>query len=146
MPKITPFLWYDTQAKEAAEYYVSLFPNSKILYSNPMSTNFILSGQELIALNGGPQYTFNEAISLFVSCSDQTEVDLYWNRFVDDGGAEGQCGWLKDKYGLSWQIIPKQLWGLIGDPDPAKAKRATEAMLAMKKIVIAEIERAHSGS
>ena len=155
--KITTFLWFDHEAEEAARLYVSLFPDSKILNiarygeagpgpkGSAMTVNFQLAGQEFIALNGGPMYKFTEAVSLMVHCEDQKEVDGLWNRLTADGGEESMCGWLKDKYGLSWQIIPTALFRLIGDSDPEKARRATEAMLQMKKIDIAALERAHAG-
>lgn len=156
MPKIHPFLWYDTQAEEAAKLYVSLFPNSKIKHvarygdagpgpkGTAMTVSFTLDGQEFIALNGGPMFRFTEAVSFSVSCETQEEVDHYWNG-LSEGGAESQCGWLKDRFGLSWQVNPKVLGQLLGDHDPAKAKRAMEAMLKMKKIVIADLERAARG-
>lgn len=144
--KITPYLWFDTQAEEAARFYCSLFPNSKILSSSPMMVVFELSGQRFMALNGGPKFTFNEAVSLFVSCDDQVEVDRLWKAFIADGGGrESWCGWLKDRFGLSWQIVPTALMRLMGDGDPAKAKRVTEAMLKMQKFDIATLERAHAG-
>jgi predicted 3-demethylubiquinone-9 3-methyltransferase (glyoxalase superfamily) len=142
MQKITPFLWFDDNAQEAAEFYVSLFKNSKITSSNPMFVSFVLDGQEFSALNGGPQYKFTEAISLFVTCEDQDEVDKYWEALTADGGEESQCGWLKDKYGLSWQIIPKRLSELLGDEDREKAGRVMQAMLQMKKIIVADLEKA----
>jgi predicted 3-demethylubiquinone-9 3-methyltransferase (glyoxalase superfamily) len=149
--KIKTYLWYDKEAEEAARLYTSLFKNSKILSVTPgpggaaMVVNFELDGQEFIALNGGPQYKFSEAVSLLVSCEGQTEVDELWASLTADGGEESMCGWLKDKFGLSWQIIPNALGSLIGDPDPDKARRAIEAMLQMKKIDIATLERAHAG-
>ncbi|HMK08295.1 MAG TPA: VOC family protein [Anaerolineales bacterium] len=155
--KITPFLWFDHQAEEAAQLYVSLFPQSKILSvarygeggpgpaGSAMTVNFELAGQEFIALNGGPMYKFTEAVSLMVDCEDQQEVDRLWNRLLADGGEESMCGWLKDRFGLSWQIIPTVLSQLIGDPNPEKARRATQAMLQMKKIDIAALQRAHAG-
>jgi predicted 3-demethylubiquinone-9 3-methyltransferase (glyoxalase superfamily) len=143
MNKITPFLWFDSKAGEAANYYVSVFKNSKIINSNPSMTLFELDGQKIIALNGGPDFKFNEAFSLFVNCENQEEVDEYWNKLVGDGGEEGQCGWLKDKYGLSWQIVPKQLGELMGDSDPVKAKNVMDAMLKMKKIEVKLLQEAH---
>jgi predicted 3-demethylubiquinone-9 3-methyltransferase (glyoxalase superfamily) len=153
MQKITPFLWFDTQAEEAAKFYTSIFPDSKIVTAarygdagpgpkgSVMTVEFELAGQRIIALNGGPQFKFTEAISLSVDCKDQEEVDHYWNRLLQ-GGKESQCGWLKDKYGLSWQINPTVLGELLSDPDPKKAKRVMEAMLKMKKIDIAALKRA----
>jgi len=148
MQKITPFLWFDTQAEDAANFYVDLFKNSKITHVTPgqggkaMWVSFILDGLEIYALNAGPQFKFTEAISFFVTCEDQAEVDHFWNALVASGGSESMCGWLKDKYGLSWQIIPKQLSQMLGDPDPAKAGRVMQAMLKMKKIVVADLEKA----
>jgi predicted 3-demethylubiquinone-9 3-methyltransferase (glyoxalase superfamily) len=134
--KITTFLWYDGKAEAAARFYVSLFKNSKIISTNPMVVRFSLAGQEFLALNGGPQHKFNEAVSLVVDCADQAEVDYFWNKLTADGGQESMCGWLKDKYGLSWQIIPTALPKLIANP------RAMQAMLTMRKIDIATLERA----
>ncbi|GAA2362898.1 VOC family protein [Nonomuraea africana] len=144
MQKITTYLWFDNQAEEAANHYVSIFPNSRVVEVTPMIVTFELDGQRFIALNGGPQFTFNEAISLYVDCENQEEVDELWAKLVD-GGEESQCGWLKDKYGLSWQIIPKQLPKLLSDPDPARAERAMQAMLKMSKINIKELEAAANG-
>jgi predicted 3-demethylubiquinone-9 3-methyltransferase (glyoxalase superfamily) len=153
MSSITPFLWFDTEAEEAAEFYTSVFPSSRILEvsrygeggpgpaGTVMTVSFELDGLEFVALNGGPQYSFTEAISLQVSCRDQDEVDAYWSK-LSDGGEEGPCGWLKDRFGLSWQIVPTRLPELLGDPDREKAQRAMQAMLSMRKIEIAELERA----
>lgn len=152
MNKITPFLWFDTQAEEAMNFYVSIFPNSKvegIQRAEPdgpvFTVQFQLDGQQFMALNAGPRFKFNEAISMFVSCETQAEVDELWGKLTADGGEESMCGWLKDKYGLSWQIIPTALGRLMGDPDPLKAKRVMEAMLKMQKIDIATLEAAHTG-
>lgn len=154
MNKITPFLWFDTQAEEAANFYVALFPNSRITNStrygsagpgpagSVMTISFELDGMPVTALNGGPQYKFSEAFSLSVSCDSQAEVDRYWDALTADGGQEGPCAWLKDKYGLSWQIVPKALPRLLGNPDPKKSQAAMQAMLKMKKIVIADLESA----
>jgi predicted 3-demethylubiquinone-9 3-methyltransferase (glyoxalase superfamily) len=154
--KITTFLWFDTQAEQAANFYVSIFKNSKILNISrlpegspaPAGTasivNFLLDGHEYTALNGGPVFKFTEAISLFVSCESQQEVDTYWEKLCA-GGEPGQCGWLKDKFGLSWQIVPTALGTLMGDPDPVVSKRVMDAMLKMKKIDIAGLQRAHDG-
>ena len=153
MPKTTPCLWFDTKGEEAAEFYTSIFPNSKIVevtrYGSAgprpegmvMTVSFVLDGQDFIALNGGPEFTFSEAISFEVSCGSQEEVDEYWTR-LGEGGQEGPCGWLKDRYGLSWQIVPTALTELITDPDTERAQRAMQAMLQMKKIDIAELRRA----
>ena len=153
MPKITPFLWFDTQAEEAAEFYTSVFPSSRITdvsrygsagpgrEGSVMTVTFELDGQQFTALNGGPEFTFNEAISFSVSCETQAEVDDYWSK-LSDGGEEGPCGWLKDRFGVSWQIVPTALPRLLGDPDREKSQRVMAAMLQMKKIEIDELERA----
>lgn len=146
MQKVTTFLWFNTQAQEAAKYYVSLFKNSKVTSESPMVTTFVLDGVEFMALNGGPEFKFTEAVSLYVNCEDQAEVDTLWNRFLSDGGEESQCGWLKDKYGLSWQIIPKLLPELLGSADREKADRAMQAMLKMKKIDCAALQKAYDGN
>ena len=151
MQRITPFLWFDGNAEEAMKFYVSIFKNSKIVSTmagpdgKVMTGTFELEGQRFMALNGGPQYTFSEAISLFVSCETQAEVDELWSKLTD-GGSESQCGWLKDKFGLSWQIIPSALGRLLGDKDRAKAGRAMQAMLQMKKIDIAKLQQAFDGA
>ena len=156
MQKITPCLWFDTEAEEAAEYYTSIFKNSRILEvarygkAGPrpegmvMTVNFVLDGQEFVGLNGGPDFTFNEAVSLQVDCVDQAEVDDLWSR-LSEGGSEGPCGWLKDKYGLSWQIIPRRLNELLSDPDPERVNRAMSCMLTMGKLDIATLEQAADG-
>lgn len=156
MPKPHPFLWFDDQAEDAANFYVSIFPNSKITIVNRygeagpgpkgqvMTIQFELDGQTFTALNGGPHFQFNEAVSFVIDCADQAEVDHYWDKLVE-GGAPSQCGWLKDRFGLSWQVVPTALYALIGDPDPAKAQRATQAMLKMVKLDIAALEAAHAG-
>lgn len=155
MPEITPFLWFDTEAEQAAKFYVSIFKNSKIVTTarygdagpgpkgRVMTVLFQLDGQSFIALNGGPQFKFTEAISFVVNCETQKEVDDYWAK-LSAGGGEGQCGWLKDKYGLWWQITPTVLSKLLADPDPKKSKRVMEAMLQMKKIDIAALQNAYS--
>jgi predicted 3-demethylubiquinone-9 3-methyltransferase (glyoxalase superfamily) len=157
MSRITPFLWYDHQAEEAVNLYVSLFPNSRVTRmvrygsagpgpeGHVMTAEFELDGQPMIALNGGPHFQFTEAVSFSVACEDQAEVDRYWDGLLAGGGKPSQCGWLKDRFGLSWQIVPKVLPSLIGDPDPEKARRATQAMLKMVKLDIAELRRAHAG-
>ena len=153
MQKITPFLWFDTRAEEAAKFYTSVFPNSRIVTTarygdagpgpkgSVMTVVFELDGQRMIALNGGPQFKFTEAISLSVDCKDQKEVDHYWTKLCQ-GGQESMCGWLKDRYGLSWQVTPSILGELLSSPDAKKAKRVMEAMLKMKKIDIAALEAA----
>lgn len=155
MPKITPFLWFDNQAEEAANFYTSIFKNSEIksvsrvvesdsgLKGKAMSVTFLLDGREITALNGGPVFKFNEAVSFFVHCETQQEVDEYWER-LGEGGQAGQCGWLKDKYGLSWQIVPNVLGELLADKDTAKANRVMQAMLKMSKLDIAALKRAYS--
>ena len=152
MKKITPFLWFDTQAEEAMNFYVSIFKNSKVgsvQRAGPegpvMSVTFQLEGQDFMALNAGPQFKFNEAISFFVDCKTQEEVDELWNKLISDGGEESMCGWLKDKYGLSWQIVPSALGEMLGDQDPEKAQRVMQAMLKMQKIIIADLKRAYDG-
>lgn len=154
MQKITPFLWFDNQAEEAANFYAAIFKNSKIVTitrygeigpgpkGSVMTVVFQLDGQEFIALNGGPQFKFTESISLSVNCNTQQEVDEYWKK-LSAGGEEGPCGWLKDKYGLSWQVNPIILGEMLNDPDPQKSKRVMEAMLKMKKIDIAGLKRAY---
>ena len=153
MQKLTPWLWFDTEAEEAAAFYTSVFPNSKVgavtRYGSAgpraegmvMTVEFELDGQAFGALNGGPDFTFNEAISFQVDCADQEEVDRYW-RTLSEGGEEGPCGWLKDRYGVSWQIVPRRLTELLSDSDAEKAQRVMAAMLQMGKIELDEIERA----
>lgn len=149
MSKITPFLWFDDNAEEAMNLYTSIFKNSKVHSISPgpngnmMSATFELEGQQFMVLNAGPQFKFNESVSFFVNCETQEEVDYYWNALTANGGEEGNCGWLKDKFGLSWQIIPKLLGELMGDPNPAKAQAATQAMLQMNKIDCAALQAAY---
>jgi predicted 3-demethylubiquinone-9 3-methyltransferase (glyoxalase superfamily) len=150
MPKITPFLWFDGRVEEAVTFYTSIFKNTKVghMKTGPkgtvMSASFTLEGQEFIALNGGPQYSFTPAVSFFVNCETQEEVDYFWNKLLE-GGKEDRCGWLRDKFGLSWQIIPSALGKMLGDPDPAKSQRVMKAMLGMQKIEIAGLQRAYDG-
>ncbi|HVO80019.1 MAG TPA: VOC family protein [Terriglobales bacterium] len=149
MQGITPFLWFDGQAEEAMNFYLSIFKDGKVLnvgrvHGQVMSVTFELLGQRFMGLNGGPQYKFTEAVSLFVSCDTQAEVDELWEK-LSAGGAPGRCGWLKDKYGLSWQIIPTALSKLMGDPDPAKAQAVMQAMFKMSKIVIDDLQKAYEG-
>jgi predicted 3-demethylubiquinone-9 3-methyltransferase (glyoxalase superfamily) len=153
MPSITPSLWFNYDLEEAATFYTSVFPNSHIESLNRctdagpgeagsvLSGSFVLDGTRFIGINGGPQFPFSEAVSFTITCQDQNEVDYYWDRLTD-GGEESQCGWCKDRFGLSWQIVPDRLYQLISDPDPARATAATQAMLGMRKIVIAELEQA----
>jgi predicted 3-demethylubiquinone-9 3-methyltransferase (glyoxalase superfamily) len=153
--KITPFLWFDDQAEQAANFYVSLFDDSEILdvsrypegvpgrnAGDAMTVEFRLAGRRFTALNGGPEHRFSEAISLYVRCADQEEVDRLWDRLTDAGGEPGQCGWLKDRFGLSWQVIPDRLGELLGDADPARANAAMQAMLQMQKIEVKSLEDA----
>jgi predicted 3-demethylubiquinone-9 3-methyltransferase (glyoxalase superfamily) len=156
--KITPFLWFDDNAEEAMEFYTSIFEDSKIVgvsrydeagarasgrpAGSVMSGTFELAGQQFMALNGGPQFKFSEAISLFVNCETQEEVDHLWER-LSEGGEKGQCGWLKDRFGVSWQIVPTILGELLGDPDPEKVQRVMQAMLQMRKLNIRGLEEAH---
>jgi predicted 3-demethylubiquinone-9 3-methyltransferase (glyoxalase superfamily) len=153
MPKITPCLWFDTQGEEAAEFYTSIFPNSRIVdvarygeagpreAGTVMVVKFELDGQEFVALNGGAEFTFDEAISFQIDCADQEEVDRY-SEALTDGGEQGPCGWVKDRFGLSWQVVPARLIELIADPDAARGQRAMAAMLEMRKIDIAAVEAA----
>lgn len=148
MQNITPFLWFDGRAEEAMNHYLSIFKNAKALSvsranGKVMSVTFELEGQKFMGLNAGPQYKFTEAVSFFVSCETQEEVDELWEK-LSEGGAPGRCGWLKDKYGLSWQIIPKALGKLMSDPDPEKSKAVVQAMLKMNKIVIEDLQRLHA--
>jgi predicted 3-demethylubiquinone-9 3-methyltransferase (glyoxalase superfamily) len=151
--RVTPNLWFDTQAEEAAEFYCSIFPNSRIVSvarypegspgpaGEVMTVEYELDGQRYVHINGGPQFTFSEAVSFQINCADQAEVDHYWDRLVE-GGEESQCGWLKDRYGFSWQVVPAGMDELFGDPDPGRAQRAMQAMLTMTKLDIAELRRA----
>jgi predicted 3-demethylubiquinone-9 3-methyltransferase (glyoxalase superfamily) len=158
MPRITPNLWFDTQGLEAAEFYVSIFPNSKITNvshygeAGPreagmvLTVDFVLDGQDYTAINGGPEFTFDEAISLLVNCADQDEVDYYWDKLTEGGGEESQCGWLKDRYGLSWQVVPEGMAEMFNDPDRGRADRAMRAMLGMKKLDLAALQAAADGA
>ena len=154
--RITPNLWFDTQAEQAAEFYCSVFPRSRIVrvarYTEAgprpagtvMTVEFELDGQRFVGINGGPEFTFDEAVSFQISCENQDEVDYYWAR-LSEGGQEGPCGWLKDRYGLSWQVVPAGLEELLGDADPERARRATEAMFGMRKLDIAALRSAADG-
>jgi predicted 3-demethylubiquinone-9 3-methyltransferase (glyoxalase superfamily) len=154
--KIVPSLWFDTEAEEAAEFYTSVFENSRIVNvshytegaprpaGTVMTVEFELDGQRFVGINGGPQFTFDEAVSFQIGCADQDEVDHYWER-LSEGGEEGQCGWLKDRFGLSWQVIPAGLGELLGDPDPERAQRAMQAMLKMRKLDLAAMRAAAGG-
>jgi predicted 3-demethylubiquinone-9 3-methyltransferase (glyoxalase superfamily) len=157
VPRITPNLWFDTQALEAAEFYVSIFPNSKVTdvahYTEAgpgepgtvLTVAFELDGQPFVAINGGPEFTFDEAVSLEIDCADQAEVDRYWDALLAGGGQESQCGWLKDKYGLSWQVVPSGMAELFRDDDEERANRAMQAMLGMKKLDVAALRAAADG-
>ena len=157
MSRITPCLWFDTEGEEAARFYTSVFPNPRIVdvarygeagpreAGTVMAVRFELDGQEFVALNGGPEFTFDEAISFQIDCADQEDVDRYWTT-LSEGGEEGPCGWLKDRFGLSWQVVPARLLELLSDPDQAKAQRAMAAMLGMRKIDIAGVEEAAAGA
>jgi len=140
MPKISSFLWFNNNAQEAVVFYATVFKDCKIHFSTPSMSAFEISGQVFQALNGGDYYKLNEAFSIFVECQDQTEVDLYWDKLTADGGEAGQCGWLKDKYGLSWQIIPKQLGEFMMGGDQAKSARVQAAMMKMNKIIVKDLE------
>lgn len=159
MSKITPNLWFDGNAEAAAEFYVSLFPDSRIdavhrsAGDNPSTkkgdvllVEFTLSGSKFVGINGGPQFPFTEAVSFQIDCADQEEVDHYWNAFTTDGGSEGQCGWCKDRFGLSWQVVPRRLGQLMGSSDRAAAEHTMQAMLKMKKLDVAALEAAASRS
>ncbi|TCR62196.1 VOC family protein [Bosea sp. BK604] len=157
MQKITPFLWFDSQAEEAVNFYVSVFKNAKAgkvmrcgdggpgPKGSVLTVSFELEGIEFIALNGGPHFKLNEAVSFVIHCADQAETDHYWNKLVEGGGEHSQCGWLKDRFGLSWQVTPTILLQRMSDPDPAKAGRVAQAMMKMTKIDIAKIEEAYKG-
>lgn len=157
MPRVSPFLWFDDQAEQAAEFYVSLFPNSRVLEvrrfpsdapgqaAGVTTVRFELDGVEVQALNGGPLFPFTEAFSFAVSVDDQEELDRLWDALIADGGSPGQCGWLKDRWGLSWQIVPTALDELVADPDPGRSQRAIQAMLAMGKLDIAALRAAADG-
>ena len=155
MPKITPFLWFDDQAEEAVEFYLSVFPDSRVLQvarhgeggpgpaGSVMTVHFELDGNEFLALNGGPDhYSFDESISFVIDCATQDDVDHYWDALLAGGGEEIACGWLKDRYGLRWQVVPAELPALLGDPDPDRAGRAMQAMLSMKKLDIRAMKEA----
>lgn len=157
MPHITPNLWFDGNGEDAAEFYVSVFPNSEITavtrYGEVgpgeagavMTVGFVLDGQPFTIINGGPMFTFDEAVSFEIRCADQAEVDYYWDKLTD-GGEESQCGWLKDRFGLSWQVVPEGWEAMLADPDPARAERAMAAMLGMRKLDIAALQAAADGA
>jgi predicted 3-demethylubiquinone-9 3-methyltransferase (glyoxalase superfamily) len=154
--RITPNLWFDTEAEEAAAFYTSIFDNSRIVYTTRytdagpreagmvMTVEFELDGQRFVGINGGPEFTFNEALSLQINCADQDEVDYYWERLTE-GGEEGPCGWLKDRYGVSWQVVPEGMDEVFADPDPKRAERAMRALLGMRKLDVAALRAAADG-
>ena len=151
MPTITPFLWFDTQAEEAMNFYASIFKRSKVntvhrAQGKVMSVQFELEGQQFMALNAGPMFKFNEAVSFFVACESQQEIDELWGKLTADGGAPSRCGWLKDKFGLSWQIVPKALGQMLGDKDAAKSARVMNAMLQMDKLDLKHLQQAYDGA
>jgi predicted 3-demethylubiquinone-9 3-methyltransferase (glyoxalase superfamily) len=158
VPRITPNLWFDDNGMEAAEFYVSVFPNSEIRTvthygetgpgeaGRVMTVDFVLDGHEYTAINGGPQFTFDEAISFLIDCADQEEIDYYWTKLTADGGEESQCGWLKDKFGLSWQVVPAGWQEMMNDPDAGRRERAMQAMFGMKKLDIAALQAAADGA
>jgi predicted 3-demethylubiquinone-9 3-methyltransferase (glyoxalase superfamily) len=155
--KIVPNLWFDTQAEEAARYYIDVFGDGRVLSlsrypegapgqaGSVMAVDFEVAGMHLVGINGGPQFRFTEAVSLQIDCADQAEVDRFWDRLIGDGGEPSQCGWLKDKYGLSWQVVPRGMDELFADPDPARAARAVQAMLQMTKLDVAALHAAADG-
>jgi len=157
MPKPIPNLWFDTESQEAAEFYCSVFPNSRIVNvthyqegsnreaGSVLTVDFELDGQRFTAINGGPQFKFDEAVSFLIECADQAEIDRYWDALLEGGGTESKCGWLKDRYGLSWQVVPAGMEELFSDSDPERARRAMEAMMDMVKFDIAELQRAADG-
>ncbi len=146
MASVMPCLWFDNNAEEAMNYYISTFRNSRVISNTPMVVTFEIEGQRLMGLNGGPQFKFNEAISLKVDCDSQEEVDRLWHKLVSDGGEEGRCGWLKDKFGLSWQIIPIEMVSYFGGADAEASQRAIQAMREMNKIDLAIIKKAYEGA
>ncbi|MEU2350004.1 VOC family protein [Modestobacter sp. NPDC049651] len=154
---IIPNLWFDTQAEEAAEFYCSVFPNSRIVSvarytdlgpgpaGSVMTVEFELDGQRFVGINGGPVFTFSEAVFFQITCADQAELDRYWDALLADGGVESECGWLKDRYGLSWQVVPEGMEELFADPDPARVRRAVQAMFGMRKLDVAALRAAADG-
>jgi len=142
LQKIVPFLWFDNQAKEAATYYCSIFPDSGIISHSPLITEFELCGQRFTGINGGPRFKFTEAVSFVVNCVDQAEVDDYWNKLIAEGGEESMCGWLKDKYRLSWQIIPQQLGKMMTEGSEDQKKKVMDKLLTMRKLIVSDLEAA----
>ena len=155
--KITPNLWFDTEAEEAAEFYCSVFPNSRVVRKTHytegapreagmvMTVDFELDGQLFTGINGGPDFKFDEAVSFLINCADQEEIDYYWDKLREGGGSEGPCGWLKDRFGLAWQVVPEGMDDVFAGPDPARAERAMKAMLGMRKLDVEELRRAADG-
>jgi predicted 3-demethylubiquinone-9 3-methyltransferase (glyoxalase superfamily) len=158
MPRIVPNLWFDSNAMEAAEFYVSVFPNSRItrvlhytdagpgVPGSVLTVDFELDGQQVTGINGGPQFTFDEAVSLLIECKDQAEIDYFWDALIAGGGQESQCGWLKDRFGFSWQVVPEGWEDQFGDDDPDRAARVTKAMFEMKKLDVAALQAAADGA
>jgi predicted 3-demethylubiquinone-9 3-methyltransferase (glyoxalase superfamily) len=144
-PKITPFLWLENRAEEAAQFYASVFPNAEVLHTDPQVSTVRLEGQEFHLFNGGPHFRLSPAFSIFVQCQTQSEIDDLWTKLTADGGEDSNCGWLKDKYGVSWQLCPPILLEYLNDPDPEKASRVRNAMLEMNKLDIAALQRAYDG-
>ncbi len=142
LQKIVPFLWFDNQAKEAATYYCSIFPDSKIISHSPLITEFLLCEQTFAAINGGPKFKFTEAVSFVINCNDQHEVDHYWDTLTSDGGEESMCGWLKDRYGLSWQVVPVQFEQMMTTGSESQKKKLMDKLLTMRKLVIKDLEAA----
>lgn len=154
MSRISPCLWFDDNAETAARFYVSLFPNSRMIAPEtptpagtrpPVMVVFELDGQRVMAINGGPTFKLGPAFSMFVDCADQAKVDRYWDALVADGGKESMCGWLEDRFGVSWQIVPKRLSELMGDTDPERAERVRQAMFGMRRLIVEDLEAAHAG-
>jgi predicted 3-demethylubiquinone-9 3-methyltransferase (glyoxalase superfamily) len=141
--KIYPFLWYDHQAQEAAKFYTSIFPNSRIVQLHPMVTTFELDGTQMMAMNAGPKFPHTEAFSLLIQCDTQEEIDHYWDALIADGGSPSMCGWLKDRFGLSWQVVPSNIGSLMSGPDEEASQRAFQALMGMQKIELAEMQRAY---
>ena len=156
-PKITPYLWFDDDAEDAIAFYSAIFPDARVIDEQRypegapgpagtlMTATFEIAGQRFVALNGGPAFDFTEAVSFFIRCDSAEEVDYYWDALLADGGEPSQCGWLKDKFGLSWQVVPSRLMEYLSDPDPVKAQRVMQAMLQMSKIDVAELDAAYAG-
>lgn len=145
MRKITPFLWFDGNLAEAVTFYTTVFPNAHVESMNAMTASFVIEGQSFMALNGGPRFMFSEAVSFFIRCETQAEIDYFWQHLIAGGGVESQCGWLKDKFGLSWQVVPNALEQFLGGPDSTRTQRVMKAMFKMTKLDIAALEAAYAG-